>query len=145
MGGYGAFNWALRQPGRFAAAASLSGVLDLPATGDRLDGEVDPHLWDRVFGRSPAQRRDTDDDVFSLLQRAAAVRTDLPALYVGCGTEDRLFAQNQQFVDRARDLDVPLTADFGPGDHEWGLWDRMIQDVLAWLPLRPAAEPGPAG
>jgi putative tributyrin esterase len=29
MGGYGAFKWALRHPERFAAAASLSGVLDI--------------------------------------------------------------------------------------------------------------------
>src|SRR5262245_28455065 len=29
MGGYGALKWALRQPERFAAAASLSGALDL--------------------------------------------------------------------------------------------------------------------
>ena len=31
MGGYGAIKWALRQPHRFAAAASLSGVLDVAA------------------------------------------------------------------------------------------------------------------
>src|SRR5207248_9658561 len=29
MGGYGALKWALREPGRFAAAASMSGVLDI--------------------------------------------------------------------------------------------------------------------
>src|SRR4051795_10646195 len=29
MGGYGALKWALREPHRFAAAASLSGALDL--------------------------------------------------------------------------------------------------------------------
>src|SRR5213080_4930690 len=31
MGGYGAVKWALRQPDRFAAAASLSGGLDVAA------------------------------------------------------------------------------------------------------------------
>ena len=31
MGGYGALKWALHRPGRFAAAASLSGALDLVA------------------------------------------------------------------------------------------------------------------
>ena len=29
MGGYGAMKWALSQPDRFAAAASLSGAVDL--------------------------------------------------------------------------------------------------------------------
>jgi S-formylglutathione hydrolase FrmB len=31
---------------------------------------------------------------------------------------------------------IPLASTFGPGEHEWGYWDRAIQDVLAWLPLR---------
>jgi putative tributyrin esterase len=25
--------------------------------------------------------------------------------------------------------------DFRPGEHEWGLWDATVRDVLAWLPL----------
>ena len=28
-----------------------------------------------------------------------------------------------------------MTTDFRPGVHEWGLWDDVIQDVIAWLPL----------
>src|SRR5690242_20985985 len=30
MGGYGALKWALREPARFAAVASMSGALDMP-------------------------------------------------------------------------------------------------------------------
>ncbi|WP_029291789.1 alpha/beta hydrolase family protein, partial [Cellulomonas sp. HZM] len=33
MGGYGALRWALRRPERFAAAASLSGALDVAGAG----------------------------------------------------------------------------------------------------------------
>ena len=29
---------------------------------------------------------------------------------------------------------VDVTVDFRPGEHEWGLWDDLIQDVIAWLP-----------
>jgi putative tributyrin esterase len=137
MGGYGALNWALQRPARFAAAASLSGVVDLPATGARYDDGVDPDLWDRVLGGPPAGRRGTEDDLRWLVEQAVAAGVELPALYVGCGTEDRLFAQNQLFIDRLARLGVAVQTDFRPGDHEWGLWDRMIQDVLAWLPLPP--------
>ena len=28
-----------------------------------------------------------------------------------------------------------MTTDFRPGEHEWGLWDDVIQDVIDWLPL----------
>ena len=39
MGGYGALRWALRRPGRFAAAASLSGALDVDALRAAVDGQ----------------------------------------------------------------------------------------------------------
>ena len=25
------------------------------------------------------------------------------------------------------------TLEMGPGDHEWGLWDTEIREVIAWL------------
>jgi hypothetical protein len=28
-----------------------------------------------------------------------------------------------------------VTTSFIEGEHEWGLWDQHIQQVLAWLPL----------
>ena len=135
MGGYGALNWALRQPERFAAAASLSGALDLPALAERRQSEtVDPSMWDRIFDAPTRSREGTADDLLWLLDQAADAGTQLPALYVGCGTEDRLYRQSTRFVERAASRGIPVTSDFGPGDHEWGLWDRTIQDVLAWLP-----------
>ena len=35
----------------------------------------------------------------------------------------------------AEKLGLKLTYEEGPGEHEWGYWDRQIQRVLAWLPL----------
>ncbi|ATO12907.1 esterase [Micromonospora sp. WMMA2032] len=130
MGGYGAVKWALRHPDRFAAAASLSGALDVVRRRDHPTRPVDPAVWHTVWGDRPAPEH---DDTVGLLERAGA---DLPALYVACGTEDFLHEDNVRFVDAARRRGVPLTVDFGPGDHEWGYWDARIQDVLAWLPLR---------
>lgn len=130
MGGYGAFKWALRQPERFAAAASLSGALDL-ASGS-LDSDR-PELYERVFGGGSVAG--TEDDLLWLLERSASSGVDLPALYVACGSDDFLADQNRTFIDTARSTGVPLTTRLGPGDHEWGYWDTTIQDVLAWLPL----------
>jgi putative tributyrin esterase len=126
MGGYGALKWALRHPDRFAAAASLSGALDVQALST-LDERQS--LFQRVFDGPIG----ADDDLFALLERADP--DAVPALYLGCGTEDRLFGGNQKFRDAvaARGLDVRV--DFRPGEHEWGLWDATIRDVLAWLPL----------
>ena len=131
MGGYGAFKWALRQPDRFAAAASLSGALDI---GNRLyqrPRPEDPRLWERIFGGQPV--KDTPNDLLHLLGTV----TSPPPLYVCCGTEDVVYEDSVRFVAACRERGVPLQSDLGPGEHVWAYWDEKIQDVLAWLPLRP--------
>jgi putative tributyrin esterase len=134
MGGYGAFKWALRHPGRFAAAASLSGALNIAGKKRSEGWPQDPAFADRLFGnRSPAG---SDDDLTSLVKRTGLSAATCPRLYLCCGTDDELYADNVHFRDAAVEHSLPLTVDFGPGEHEWGYWDAKIQDVLSWLPLR---------
>ena len=130
MGGYGAFKLGLSRPERFAAIASLSGVADVRSLATRLDRR---ELVERVFGGSFS----ASDDIFELLLRVdPSLR---PALYISCGAEeDRLLGSNQRLAREARDLGFDVTTDFRPGSHEWELWDGVIQDVLAWLPIRSA-------
>lgn len=127
MGGYGAMKWALRQPERFAAAASLSGVLDprpLFATGER------DALVRRVFDGIVADA----DDPMSLL--AAADLATLPRLFVACGTEDELVSGNEAFCALAASRGIDVHTDFRPGGHEWELWDSVIAEVVTWLTSR---------
>jgi putative tributyrin esterase len=132
MGGYGAVKWALRDRNRFAAAASLSGALDM-AHRIRDDAHpLDPRVRHTVFGDRPVEG--SPNDLLALLDKPAD--GPMPALFVCCGTEDHLYEDNQRFVDAARSRNVPLTVDFGPGDHDWAYWDTKIRDVLAWLPLQ---------
>ncbi len=127
MGGYGALKWALHQPERFAAAASLSGALDLDVLSRRRVA------GSRCSSGSSTARSGPHDDLFALLDDADI--ESLPSVYVGCGTEDHLFAGNVRFVDEATRAGVDVHVDFRPGEHEWGMWDATIRDVLAWLPL----------
>src|SRR5262245_27269922 len=93
MGGYGACKWALSQPERFAAAASLSGALDLASRdGDPMWGQ----LAEATFGAQPIAG--TPNDVFWLLDQAVASGRPVPALYLACGTDDELIADNRAFV-----------------------------------------------
>jgi S-formylglutathione hydrolase FrmB len=130
MGGYGAFKLALRQPQRFAAAASMSGALDVAALARGTRPE-DPMIWRRVFGERPAAGG--PDDLFALI--ASADPATLPRLHVSCGTEDQIVPQSRRFVEACRRAHVPVVASFGPGEHDWAYWDARIQDVLDWLPL----------
>jgi putative tributyrin esterase len=136
MGGFGAMKWGLRAPERFAAVASISGVLDV-ARVRRLREDRREAAMHASFGDDDLEG--TSEDVRALLSRAAVERTRLPALYICCGESDSLYDDNARFAALATDLGIPITADFGPGDHEWPYFDTSIQRVLDWLPLRSAS------
>jgi S-formylglutathione hydrolase FrmB len=136
MGGYGAFKLALRQPKRFAAAASLSGALDA-ARFARAGGE-DRKEFEGIFGNLKAVPG-SDNDLLHLASRLARSRGPKPRLYQCCGTEDFLYPDNLVFRDHTRRVGLDLTYEEGPGTHEWRYWDRMIQRVLEWLPARKIA------
>ena len=138
MGGYGAMKWALRQPDRFAAAASLSGVLDVAALRTRSRPTIRG-----TSRRSSATHAvtGTPDDLAWL--RAQVEPDALPALWVGCGTEDPLYGQSVRFVEACAAAEVPVTTSFVAGGHTWDLWDAQIQQVLAWLPLERSSSPTP--
>lgn len=130
MGGYGAMKWALRRPQDLAAAASLSGKLDVLDT-DRSAGE-----WRATFGDEEHAVAE-GDELFALARSVDPA--EVPALYQWCGTEDPLLPENRRFREHARALGLPLVSEEGPGAHEWEAWDRMIQRVLHWLPLEARA------
>ncbi len=132
MGGYGAFKWALRCPEQFAAAASLSGVLDLAG-----HIKTNPHTaksLSLVFGGRDIEG--TENDTLWLLEKAAASEGPKPLLYQCCGTEDFLYEGNVKFKELADRTGYEVTTVFDEGDHNWEYWDAHIQDVLKWLPLK---------
>lgn len=134
MGGYGALKLALRCPEKFAAAASLSGALDMATHAADPENEMRPELA-HVFGNLAAFAG-SDHDLLHLAARVAKSKGPKPALYQWCGTEDFLYQDNLRFRDHARKVGLDVTYEEGPGEHEWGCWDRMIQRVLEWLPLK---------
>jgi putative tributyrin esterase len=133
MGGYGAMKLALRRPDLFAAAASLSGSLDM--TQHEHADAFQLNELAGIFG--PLEKlAGSENDTLALARRIARSRRPCPALYQWCGTEDFLYRDNVTFRDLARRLKLPLTYEEGPGDHNWASWDRQIRRVLEWLPLK---------
>lgn len=120
MGGYGAFKLALTHPERYAAAASLSGGLDIRETicaDNPRNNKKRLAELQTVFGdltKVPGSKH----DLFTLARKVATAPIK-PRLYQCCGTEDFLYAQNIRFRDKTRKLPIDLTYEEGPGEHNW--------------------------
>lgn len=134
MGGYGAYKLALSLPDRYAAAASLSGALDV-TENIKGHGLHDLKVWkpemQSVFG-DLSKLAGSKHDLFALAKKAARSPVR-PRLYQCCGTEDFLYADNLRFRDAVQKLPFDHTYEPGPGEHEWPYWDKMIQHVLSWM------------
>jgi len=135
MGGYGAFKLALNYPDRFAAAASLSGALNLAENAEKANKSDELYQemkW--IFGNSK-KVRNSKHDLFYLLKRLKGEKTKIPALFQCCGTEDFLYKDNLKFRNFCRKNRIKLKYEEDSAVHEWGYWDQKIQAVLRWLPL----------
>jgi S-formylglutathione hydrolase FrmB len=130
MGGYGALKLALNKPEDFAAAISLSGVLDVVTV---MKNPIHPLFnVDEYFGGFD-KLKDSYNDLFAQVQNLKQRSSTLPRLYVACGLEDNLYEMNTKFRDLAIANSIPLTYEEGPGGHTWEFWDQYIFRALEWL------------
>lgn len=135
MGGYGAFKWVLNRPREFAAAASLSGSLDVVSTIQGIEDEEELKKLKWVFGKLE-QIKESEDDLIYMAKEVAESDVSPPKLFQCVGTDDFLYESNLSFKRVAEELSLKLTYKEKEGAaHEWAYWDEMIQKVLDWLPL----------
>ncbi|WP_030169808.1 alpha/beta hydrolase [Spirillospora albida] len=152
MGGLGAMLYAARHPGMFRAAAAFSGYLHTLYGHEPGDDSIGygPSLscpgtdWRRVWG-------DPDDQAaiwhahnpYDLAGRLAGVR-----LWVASGNgkagslggwpftdpvEAAVEDHGRAFVQRLRELGVPVTARFFDGQHTWPYWQRDLHEAYPTL------------
>lgn len=138
MGGYGAITNGLKYSGLFSHIAGLSAALHIDTFVDATEDAPLPIMrrsyLESVFGDLDALQG-SDKDFHALAKKLAEEKKELPEIYLTCGTEDDLIGCNRAFRDELEQLGYPVTWKEGPGGHEWDFWDRMILDVLEWLPL----------
>lgn len=127
MGGYGALNAGLTYPRTFGGVFALSAAIRpwTLMTEPRGVPVLRPTYAEAVFGPE-RERRD-------LLDLAKCCGKDAPPIWMACGTEDALLADNQRFAERAAALGLDVTWKAAPGGHGWDFWDRESVPALEWL------------
>lgn len=134
MGGYGAMKLALNFPERYCAAASFSGALDIESYLKEVSGDAAREKMN-TFG-TVGDFLGSENDLFSLAKKVSNEAEERPRLYQACGTEDFLYAYNQNFRTHIiEETNLDLTYDEGPGAHTWDYWDEQIQKALRFFEL----------
>lgn len=125
MGGYGALKAALKRPDVYCAAAGLSSVADIHGVKERF-----ADLFKAIFGEDleiPAE-----EDLLSLAEKTNE-NPSKPRIFMGVGTEDRLYQGNRLLKEKIEQLDYDFTYRESAGAHNWDFWDEYIQYVLEWM------------
>ena len=134
MGGYGAFRIALMRPHQYAAAASLSGCVDMATRIMNTIWDERISLAQSIWGIDCREHfRDSDSDLFYLIKNWP---TDAPRprLYSACGTEDGLYADNITFRDfMAEHPEFEYSFTSAPGVHNWAFWDKWIRPAMDYM------------
>ena len=140
MGGYGAFKWAMKAPGFFAAAGNFSGAAPVPDmflpgafAGHEAQEEngVVKLCWGGLEGIC-----ESGDDSLSLFRSLAAHPGEKPYLFIGTGTVDMSYELIQQYRGFAAKSGLEIDYDEMPGGHDWPVWDEMLDRFLANIQSR---------
>ncbi|HEX9614811.1 MAG TPA: alpha/beta hydrolase family protein [Bacteroidota bacterium] len=135
MGGYGAVMLALKHPGRFRFAGSLSGALSIPGDIDTWEHKpwgrrIEPNLK-ATFGTTPNEFRNTHNP-FLLLKKDSA--SSMPYLYFVMGTHDDFagfLPAHRALTDSLRAAGISYEYHEVPGGHSWEFWGRTIRPLLS--------------
>jgi len=124
MGGFGAYDLARLNPGRFCAVGGHS-----------------PALWESADETAPGAFDDAEDfarhDVIATARTDPAAFTSQP-IWLDAGDEDPFRPGDEAFVAALRNAGAPLTEKTWPGGHDEGYWNshwaaylRFYADALS--------------
>jgi S-formylglutathione hydrolase FrmB len=128
-GGYAAVNLALKYPGLFFFAGSLSGPLDAARNPeyDKFPGFAE------VFGPA-GNKTHTENDPFAMAEKAEPQHTSF--IFMANGTGDDDIDSMHKFGDLLRQRHIAYEATEFPGEHEWTFWEAAIPAMLRSLARR---------
>ncbi len=125
MGGFGAINQALRYPEAYAAAASLSGVMDVTRHTNNW------HLTKALGIYDDNSKRWERCNPLHLAQLKAPESS--PALLLICGRDDFAFEENQDIEKRLYNSGYDITFKIEEGTHSHTFWKTHVGSAIDFI------------
>ncbi|MFA5325578.1 MAG: alpha/beta hydrolase family protein [Bacteroidales bacterium] len=124
MGGHGAINIFLDNPDRFAAAGSMSGVLNIHHTT-----LIEKYIT-KVLGEYSQENKRYDEE--SAINRVEKMIGTDKIMILSCGYSDYYAKSTYEFAEKCRELGIPYFMTISPGKHSWKFWGYALEQHL-WL------------
>ncbi len=130
MGGYGSLKFGFKYPSLFTLIGSFSGALGATSWTEKNAGAIAKSM-DLAFGSDEASESRKANDIFRLVREVTPDQQKaLPYIYLSCGTEDFLIANNRDFLKLLNDKKIPHEYREHPGGHDWTFWDGQVREFL---------------
>ncbi|MCM1217421.1 MAG: alpha/beta hydrolase-fold protein [Lachnospiraceae bacterium] len=136
MGGFGAIHTALQFNHNFVKAFGLSSALIIHDVEHMKPGEANEvanyDYYRMVFG-DLKELSGSINNPEELIRRHRAAQERIPAIYMACGTEDGLLANNHAFRDFLKENDVEHVYCESAGVHNWAFWNQYLEPAIQWM------------
>jgi len=144
MGGYGAAFLGLKHYRKFTAFGAFSAAVGIAHDGmarKPANAEAAKRTAQMMALFGPAESPERKErDPFALLEKVPAA--EMPGIYIACGGQDFLIAQNREFVRVLAERKIPYEyREVSPRVHSWDFWDDQIDIFLDMLEKRPGFAP----
>ena len=129
MGGYGAFAFAVRRPGFFCLAASMSVAFQIPEIFEnKIWHELQPSI-NAVFGNNSKLKN--HNNLLKIIENFPDNKiASLPHFYFDCGTEDSFLENNIDIEKVFQQRKISHEFQKVSGGHDWVYWNSRIQQIL---------------
>jgi len=129
MGGGGAFHYMLEQPELFNSVSGLSSAFsNFDHVGSFRGGRRESMLGSREA--FPERYRAVDH--YYRFKKLIASGESIPAIYLHCGTEDRLLELSREMEAFLRENEVEFEYLETPGEHNWAFWHPASEGMAAF-------------
>ena len=136
MGGFGALHTGLAYPDTFGKIAALSSALIIHGISSMKPGEnntvANYYYYRNCFG-DLENLIESDNNPETLVKKLIQQGHNIPKIYMACGTEDFLLADNRSFHDFLTAQKVNVEYFETSGGHDMAFWDEYFAKGFEWM------------
>jgi putative tributyrin esterase len=131
----------LKHSDTFGSIFAFSSALITDKTALMKEGDTNPVMapysyYRHVFG-DLTKLIGSDNDPKAVAKKMVDQKADIPKIFMACGTEDFLIAENRDFHQHLNGLGIEHEYRESPGVHNWAFWDEYIEKAMEWLYGKP--------